>query len=177
MNGISEAEASFVKTAGWLWANLAAMGFSLMHTIADFGVILGFSPSLGVQQSVLTNVLTVLIGLLYTWWAWVFVRAAGGTRSGLVGLMAFDVLWVALNGVTILACLPPCGTALPFYGDAIHVGTLILGPLAAYLAYRAMGPARVPSSRLAMAGNVVVMVAFLAGIFAVVVVLSTGVGD
>ena len=81
--------------------------------------------------------------------------------------MAFDVLWVCLNGVTIIYCLPPCGTALPFYADAIHLGTLILGPLAAYLAYRAMGQARVPSSRLAMAGNVVVMVAFLAGIFAV----------
>jgi hypothetical protein len=64
---------------------------------------------------------------------------------------------------------------LPFYADAIHLGTLILGPLAAYLAYRAIGPARVPSSRLAMASNVVVMVAFLAGIFAVV--LGTGVGD
>ena len=116
----------------------------------------------------------MLIGLMYTWWAWVLVRAVGGTRSGLVGLMAFDVLWVGLNGVTILACLPPCGTALPFYADAIHLGTLILGPLAAYLAYRAIGPARVPSSWLAMASNVVVMVAFLAGIFAVV--LGSGVG-
>ena len=161
---------------GWLWANLAAMGFSLVHTIADYGIILGFSPSLQVDQSVLTSVLTVLIGLVYTWWAWVLVQAVGGTRSGLVGLMAFDVLWVGLNGVTIIYCLPPCGTALPFYADAIHLGTLILGPLAAYLAYRAIGPARVPSSWLAMASNVVVMVAFLAGIFAVVVVLSTGVG-
>jgi hypothetical protein len=160
---------------GWLWANLAAMGFSLVHTIADYGIILGFSPSLQVDQSVLTSVLTVLIGLMYTWWAWVLVRAVGGTRSGLVGLMAFDVLWVGLTGVTIFACLPPCGTALPFYADVLHLGTLILGPLAAYLAYRAIGPARVPSSWLAMASNVVVMAAFLAGIFAVV--LGTGVGD
>lgn len=153
-----------VGAPGWLWANLAAMGFSLMHTIADFGVIFEASPSrLEVQQSVLT----ILIGLMYTWWAWVFVRAAGGARSGLVGLMAFNVLWVCLNGMTIIYCLPPCGTALPFYGDAIHLGSLILGPLAAYLAYRAIGLAPVPSSRLAMAGNVVVMVAFLAGIFAV----------
>jgi len=152
---------------GWLWANLAAMGFSLVHTIADYGIILGSSPSLEVQQSVLTSVLTVLIGLMYTWWAWVLVRAVGGTRSGLVGLIAFDLLWVSLNGVTIIYCLPPCGTALPFYGGAIHLGTLILGPLAAYLAYRAIGPAPIRSSRLAMAGNAVVIVAFLAGIFAV----------
>jgi hypothetical protein len=153
-----------VGASGWLLANLAAMGFSLMHAIADLGVIFGSAPSrLEVQQSVLT----VIIGLMYTWWAWVLVRAVRGTRSGLVGLIAFDVLWVGLNGVTIIFCLPPCGTALPFYGDAIHLGTLIFGPLAAYLAYRAVGPAPVRSSRLAMAGNIVVMVAFLAGIFAV----------
>jgi hypothetical protein len=152
-----------VGASGWLLANLAAMGFSLVHAIADFGIIFGSSPSrLEVQQSVLT----VLIGALYTWWAWVLVLAVGGTRSGLVGLMAFDVLWVGLNGVTIIYCLPPCGTALPFFGDAIHLGTLFLGPLAAYLAYRAMGQARVQSSRPEMASNVVVVVAFLAGIFA-----------
>ena len=157
-----------VGTPGWLWVNLAAMGFSLVHTIADYGIILGFSPSLQVDQSVLTSVLTVLIGLVYTWWAWVLVRAVGGTRSGLVGLMAFDVLWVGLNGVTILACLPPCGTALPFYADAIHLGTLILGPLAAYLAYRAMRrSSSVRGSWPAMVGNVVIMVALLAAIFAV----------
>jgi len=152
-----------VGARGWLWANLAAMGFSLVHTIADFGVIFGSSPSrLEVQQSVLT----VLIGLMYTWWAWVLVRAVVGMRSGLVGLMAFDVLWVGLNGVTIIYCLPPCGS-VPFYGDAIHLGTLILGPLAAYLAYRAIRKTPGSGDRLAMAGNVVVMVAFLAGIFAV----------
>ena len=63
---------------GWLWANLAAMGFSLVHTIADYGIILGSSPSLEVQQSVLT----VLIGLMYTWWAWVLVRAVGERGPG-----------------------------------------------------------------------------------------------
>ena len=162
-----------VGAPGWLWVNLAAMGFSLVHTIADFGIILGSSPSLQVQQSVLTSVLTVLIGLLYAWWAWVLVRAVGGTRSGLVGLMAFDVLWVGANGVSILACLPPCGTALPFYADAVHLGTLILGPLAAYFAYRAMRrSSSVRGSWLAMAGNVVIMVAFLVAILAVVTGLA-----
>jgi hypothetical protein len=39
--------------------------------------------------------------------------------------------------VSIIYCLPPCGS-VPFYGDTIHLGTLILGPLGAYLAYRAM---------------------------------------
>jgi hypothetical protein len=65
---------------GWLLANLAAMGFSLVHTIADFGIVFGSSsPSrLEMQQSVLT----MLIGMLYTWWAWVLVRAVGGRGQG-----------------------------------------------------------------------------------------------
>ena len=48
------------------------MGFSLGHTVADLGIIFGsLSSSFGVKQSLLS----VLIGLLYTWWAWVFARA------------------------------------------------------------------------------------------------------
>ena len=110
--------------------------------------------------------LTVLIGMLYTWWAWVFGRAVRGANSGLVGLMAFDILWVSLNGVSILACLPPCGS-VPLYGDTLHLGTLILGPLAAYFAYRAMRRSSVRGSWLAIVGNVVIMVALLVAIFAV----------
>src|SRR5215203_7262561 len=73
----------------------------------------------------------------------------------------------ALNGVSIIYCLPPCGS-VPFYGDTIHLGTLILGPLGAYLAaYRAMRRSSVRGSRPAMVGNVVIMVALLAAILAV----------
>jgi len=65
------------------------MGFSLVHTLVDFGIILGSSSSrLGVQQSLLS----VLIGVLDSWWAWVFAKAVGGAKSWLVGLMVFDVL-------------------------------------------------------------------------------------
>ena len=95
------------------------------------------------------------------------VQAVRGEKSGLVGLVAFDVLWVGGNGLLILACLPPCGS-VPFYGDSIHLGTLILGPLGAYLAYRAMRrSSTVRGSRPAMVGNIVIMVALLAAIFAV----------
>jgi hypothetical protein len=68
--------------------------------------------------------------------------------------------------VSIIYCLPPCGS-VPFYGDTIHLGTLILGPLGAYLAYRAMRRSSVRGSWPAMVGNVVIMVALLAAIFAV----------
>jgi hypothetical protein len=43
-----------VGTPGWLWVNLAAMGFSLGHTVADLGIIFGsLSSGFGVPQSLL----------------------------------------------------------------------------------------------------------------------------
>src|SRR5215217_9404403 len=161
---------TLVGTPGWLWVILAvaAMGFSLVHTLIDFTIILGASSSrFGVQQSVLS----VLIGVLYTWWAWVFAKAVGGTKSWLVGLMAFDLLWVGGNGLTILACLPPCGS-VPFFADALHVGNLILAPLATYFAYRAMRRISVPGSWLVMVGNIIIMLAFVMAIVAVLASLS-----
>jgi hypothetical protein len=156
-----------VGAAGWLWVNLAALGFSLVHTLVDFALIAP-GPRFGVQQSLLS----VLIGLLYTWWALVFAKAVGGTKSWLVGLMAFDVLWVGGNGLTIVYCPPPCGFGVPLYADALHVGNLILAPLATYFAYRAMRRISVPGSWLVMVGNIIIMLAFVIVIVAVLASLS-----
>jgi hypothetical protein len=158
-----------VGAAGWLWVTLAvaAMGFSLVHTLVDFAVI-ALGSRFGVQQSLLS----VLIGLLYTWWAWVFAKAVGGTKSWLVGLMVFDVLWVGGNGLTIVYCPPPCGFGVPLYADALHVGNLILAPLATYFAYRAMRRISVPGSWLVMVGNIIIMLAFVIAIIAVLASLS-----
>jgi hypothetical protein len=155
-----------VGAAGWLWVNLAALGFSLVHTLVDFALIAP-GPRFGVQQSLLS----VLIGLLYTWWALVFAKAVGGTKSWLVGLMAFDVLWVGGNGLTIVYCPPPC-SSLPFFADALHVGNLILAPLATYFAYRAMRRISVPGRWLVMVGNIIIMLAFVIAIIAVLASLS-----
>jgi hypothetical protein len=155
-----------VGAAGWLWVNLAALGFSLVHTLVDFALIAP-GPRFGVQQSLLS----VLIGLLYTWWALVFAKAVGGTKSWLVGLMAFDVLWVGGNGLTIVYCPPPCGS-VPFYADALHVGNLILAPLATYFAYRAMRRISVPGRWLVMVGNIIIMLALVIAIIAVLASLS-----
>jgi hypothetical protein len=158
-----------VGAAGWLWVTLAvaAMGFSLVHTLVDFALI-ALESRFGVQESLLS----VLIGLLYTWWAWVFAKAVGGTKSWLVGLMVFDVLWVGGNGLTIVYCPPPCGFGVPLYADALHVGNLILAPLATYFAYRAMRRISVPGSWLVMVGNIIIMLAFVIGIIAVLASLS-----
>ena len=159
-----------VGAPGWLWVLLAvaAMGFSLVHTVVDFGIFVGSSSPFGVQQSVLS----VLIGVLYTWWAWVFAQAVGGATSWLVGLMAFDVLWVGGNGLTILECPPPC-SALPIYADTLHLGNLLLAPLATYVAYRAMSRMSGPLSWRVMGGNVIVMLALVIAIIAVLTSLAT----
>jgi hypothetical protein len=155
-----------VGTPGWLWVNLAAMGFSLGHTVADLGIIFGsLSSSFGVPQILLS----VLIAVVYTWWAWVFAKAVGGARSWLVGLMVFDLLWVGGNGLTILACPPPC-SAVPVYADALHLGNLILAPLATYFAYRAIRRSSGPTSWLVMVGNIIIMVAL---VMAIIVVLTS----
>jgi hypothetical protein len=137
-----------------------------VHTLVDFAVI-ALGSRFGVQQSLLS----VLIGLLYTWWAWVFAKAVGGTKSWLVGLMVFDVLWVGGNGLTIVYCPPPCGS-VPFYADALHVGNLILAPLATYFAYRTMRRISVPGRWLVMVGNIIIMLAFVIAIVAVLASLS-----
>jgi hypothetical protein len=142
-----------------------ALGLRLHKEVAI--ALIAPGPRFGVQQSLLS----VLIGLLYTWWAWVFAKAVGGTKSWLVGLMVFDVLWVGGNGLTILACLPPCGS-VPVYADALHVGNLILAPLATYFAYRAMRRISVPGSWLVMVGNIIIMLAFVIAIVAVLASLS-----
>ena len=157
---------------GWLWVILAvsAMGFSLVHTLVDFGIILG---SLSSRFSVQQSLLSVLIGVLYTWWAWVFAKAVvGGAKSWLVGLMVFDVLWVGGNGLTIIECPPPC-SALPVYADTLHLGNLILAPLATYFAYRAMRRISVPGSWLAMVGNLIIMMALVIAIIAVLASLAS----
>src|ERR671920_1497755 len=156
---------------GWLWVILAvaAMGISLGHTVADLGIIFGsLSSSFGVPQSLLS----VLIGALYTWWAWVFAKAVGGAKSWLVGLMVFDVLWVGGNGLTIFECPPPC-SAVPVYADALHLGNLILAPLAAYFAYRAMRRISGQGSWLVMVGNLIIMVALVIAIIAVLTSLAS----
>src|SRR5215218_702997 len=160
-----------VGAPGWLWVILAvaAMGLSLAHTVADLRIMFGsLSSSFGVKQSLLS----VLIGLLYSWWAWAFAKAVGGAKSWLVGLMVFDLLWVGGNGLTILECPPPC-SAVPVYADTLHLGNLILAPLATYFAYRAMRRISGPTSWLVMVGNIIIMVALVIAIIAVLTSLAS----
>lgn len=161
---------------GWLSVNLAAFGFSLVHALGDFGLLLARSSSASASTTVSTSsspfavqqaLLALLIGLLYGWWGWVFARAVQGARSGFVGLMAFSIGWVLIgNGLTIVYCLPPCGP-VPFVADIIHISNLILGPLSAVLSYRAMRHISTPVNRFALTSNIVIMLALLVALFGV----------
>jgi hypothetical protein len=159
-----------VVAPGRLWVALAvaAMGFSLVHMLIDFGALV-FGSHFGLRQSLLS----ALIGVLYTWWAWVFANAIWGEKSWLVGLMAFDALWVGANGLTILACLPPCGP-VPYYFDTLHLGNLILAPLATYFAYRAMRRISGRGSWFVMVGNSISMLALVIAISALLASLANG---
>ncbi len=152
------------NTARWIWITVAAQLFSLVHTLTDVGLVLTHSsPRFALQR----GLLAVLIVLLYIWWGWVFATAAKGKVSGFVGLIAFALLWVVIgNGLTIIFCLPPCGS-IPFYADALHLGNLILGPVAAVVAYRAIRGASVQGSRWMSVTHVITMVALLVAIYAV----------
>ena len=70
---------ALVGAPSWLWVNLAAMGFSLVHTLVDVGLVLASSSSHSEGQQ---DLVTLLIGVLYTWWAWVFVQAVGERSLG-----------------------------------------------------------------------------------------------
>ena len=61
---------------------------------------------------------------------------------------------------------------MPVYADTLHLGNLILAPLAAYFAYRAMRQISVPGSWLAMVGNLI-MVALVIAIIAVLASLAS----
>src|SRR5215212_2885292 len=157
-----------VGAAGWLWVTLAvaAMGFSLVHTLVDFALI-ALESRFGVQQSLLS----VLIGLLYTWWGWVFAKAVGSeVLAGWPYGVRCTLGWRQWPHDRLLP--PPCGFGVPLYADALHVGNLILAPLATYFAYRGMRRISGPGSWLVMVGNIIIMVAFVIAIIAVLASLS-----
>jgi len=158
-----------VGTPGWLWVILAAMGFSLGHTVADLGIIFGsLSSRIGVPQSLLS----VLIGVLYTWWAWAFAKAVGGSEvlAGWPYGVRCPLGWRQWPDDHLLPA--PC-SSLPVYADTLHLGNIILAPLATYFAYRAMRRISGPGGWLVMVGNVIIMLALVIAIIAVLASLAS----
>ncbi len=111
-----------------LQLNALALAFSLTHVIGDYAIL---TAQAGGDALALPWYLA-LAGTVYGWWGWSLARAAGGSRSGLVSLLALSAVWAALlNGgsavftsVTILLA------------DIIHFGSLLFGIGAAYATWR-----------------------------------------
>jgi len=118
-----------------LWLNAAALSFSLMRVLIDFGLILiVLSELLWLEGALLT-----FLAFVYGWWAWSLARAGRGGSSGLFSMLALSLLWAGGNGATgVVSCPPPCGGLTPYnpLADISHIGSLVFGATAAYTTWR-----------------------------------------
>jgi hypothetical protein len=94
----------------------------------------------GPTSSVLTAaqaVVLVLGATIYALWASAFVVASGGNKLGMAATLMLCAIGGLGNGLSILACPPPCRGASPF-GDITHLGSLIFSVWAIYESWRAL---------------------------------------
>lgn len=144
-------------TSTWVWLQVGAMGFSLNHVLLDFFIGL-FGPPQEVTAS--AGVLIILVALIYASWALALARAVGGRPNALPSLMVYAVLWAFVgNGGSIALCPPPCAGAVPF-GEIAHVGSLVLGALAAYSTWKPMTASTRPSWSRAAPDLILIVVTF-----------------
>jgi hypothetical protein len=73
----------------WAPLSAAAVAFSLLHTPIDWHIGL-FGPS-GPALPAVPAALAWMMAITYGWWAWCLVRAAAGSRSHLVGVVALSL--------------------------------------------------------------------------------------
>ena len=62
---------------------------------------------------------------------------------------------------------------MPVYADALHLGNLILAPLATYFAYRSMRRISGPTNWLVMVANIIIGLALVIAIIAVLTSLAS----
>lgn len=124
----------------WLAVGLAAMFFSAMHIVIDFGV--GLFELHGILSP--TEATTLLgIALIQVWWAVSFMAGARGNGSGVASAGILGAVWAAMtNGFPIVYCPPVCEEAMPLT-DLGHVGSIVFGILMALVAIWSLWRARV----------------------------------
>lgn len=112
-----------------LQLNALALAFSLMHTVADYGII---SAMPGFNYWLMAGYLG-LTSAVYAWWGWSMAQAAANRRSALPSLMALSGFWAVLHGATFVF------TAITnILADVIHFGSLFFGIWAAYATWRVL---------------------------------------
>ena len=106
------------RPRGWLVANYVAMAFGVTHALLDAFILSG--SGIGVGLAVLLTVLIV------SWWRAGLRALDWSTAASRLAISGIGVgsLFTFLNGLTILACLPPCGGSFGL-ADIVHVGCLL----------------------------------------------------
>jgi hypothetical protein len=138
--------ATFQPTRFWLPAHALAMGFSLGHVILDWHAEL-FGLLVPVMRP--SQALVLLSGAsLYPLWMLALVLAERGSRVALLATFALCTKGGLGNGLSIVACLPPCRAAAPF-ADLTHIGSLVFGLWGMVESWRA---ATRPPRRFGLAG-------------------------
>lgn len=111
----------------WLVVGLAAMLFSALHIVLDFGV--GLFDLHGTLSPTEASIL-IGVALIQVWWAISFVAGAQGAGSGVASAGVLGAIWAAMtNGFPIVYCPPVCNEAAPLT-DFAHVGSILFGLLA-----------------------------------------------
>lgn len=107
----------------WLPLHTLAIGFSLSHLILDWHLNL-FGPLTPTSLSGVQAFVLVIGAVVYASWAASLALASQGSRRGLITTLILCAVGGLGNGLSIVACLPPCSGASPF-GDISHIGSLV----------------------------------------------------
>jgi hypothetical protein len=122
-------------SARWLSAHTLAIGFSLGHLILDWHLDL-FGPAT-TSLSTVQALILVVGAAVYALWASSLALAGQGSRRGMIATLGLCAVGGLGNGLSIVACFPPCSGASPF-GDISHIGSLIFGMWAMVESWRAL---------------------------------------
>lgn len=105
------------------------MAFGVTHAFLDAFTI--------VRSAIGVGLVVVVTIVVVTWWR-AGLRALGRSPTG--SRLATTGVWVGavftfLNGLTILACLPPCGGSFGI-ADLLHIGALLSPVIAVFVTWR-----------------------------------------
>ncbi len=147
------------RVPAWLWIGVAAMTFGLLHILLDMGV--GLFDMDGRLSVGVASVLIVIV-LIHVWWVLSFVAGTQGRGGGILSAAVLALGWTTMmNGYPIVFCPPTCVPGSPL-SDIAHIGSLVLGPLAALAAIWALWRARPKMGWVLPVGAVLLVIAMLA---------------
>lgn len=147
------------RVPAWLWIGVAAMAIGLLHILLDMGV--GLFDMDGRLSVGVASVLIVIV-LIHIWWVLSFVAGTQGRGGGILSAAVLALGWTTMmNGYPIVFCPPTCVPGSPL-SDIAHIGSLVLGPLAALAAIWALWRGRPKLGWVLPVGAVLLVIAMLA---------------